>query len=490
MKQFRFILPFCFLILSSCATNNVLKESRLDTDRSKNPLLLQGNMLEVDSFNLEIIPPSSGVQFYRDGIVFLASSKNDENMLYDHISFGKIKTYYAGIYEGSLFKYTDFSPSAPFTYPSEAMTFSADYKKMLFTRISETDGKEKIYEARLAAGNNYQAGWSVNKTPVAFCGENHIYTHPALSIDGKVLLFVSDKNGLTNGLDLYVSYAEGSGWTEPENMSDAINSNGNELFPFLDSDKNLFFSSDRTGGYGGYDIYFCKHNGKTWDSPVILTSRINTPEDDMAFTIDKKDSRSAFYTTRDLDNKNHMQLYRITINNIIANRTKDLTDILPGMASHDEKSLAVVPTGVLPDTMNEKKAEPKTGIKTENETKDEPVVRAKDDKKNEALTPATKPTTAITSPAKEPENKGTIIYRVQILSTTSPKGSYLVSINGVDYRTWEYQYKGSNRITVGEFKSIAEATKFQSECRKSGYQQAFIVVFVNNVRSTEQSLSH
>ena len=52
-------------------------------------------LIEVDSFNLTIIPPSSGVKFYRNGIVFLSNTRNEVKMLPEHISFGTIEAYMA-----------------------------------------------------------------------------------------------------------------------------------------------------------------------------------------------------------------------------------------------------------------------------------------------------------------------------------------------------------------------------------------------------------
>ncbi len=303
MKKLYIKFPFSLLILlliSSCATEkHSVTEPPQNIISGIKPGNIRGNILEIDTFDLKIIPPSSGVQFYKEGIIFLSPAKIEEKMLPKHLSFGNVKAYYAMIYEGVPVNYTVFSPSMPFSYPCEAITFSSDFNTMYFTKISDTDGKEKIYKAVYSSGLNMQPGWSSDNNPLSFCTENSIYTDPALSADGRQMVFASDKTGSTGGMDLFITVKEGDKWSEPHNLGNSINSKDNELFPFLDNEMNLFFSSDRQTGFGGYDIFVCKYNGKGWNKPEHLPSLINSGDDDLAFTINPKDGKSAFYTTKE-----------------------------------------------------------------------------------------------------------------------------------------------------------------------------------------------
>ncbi len=81
---------------------------------------LNGNkLLKVDRFSLEIIPPSSGVQFYRDGIVFLYNTRNEAKMLESHTSFGKTEAYYAVHKDTSVSNQEIFSPSCSWEFPAK-----------------------------------------------------------------------------------------------------------------------------------------------------------------------------------------------------------------------------------------------------------------------------------------------------------------------------------------------------------------------------------
>jgi hypothetical protein len=85
-------------------------------------------------------------------------------------------------------------------------------------------------------------------------------------------------------------------------------------------------------------------------------------------------------------------------------------------------------------------------------------------------------------------NKDVVVYRVQIATTSTPKGSYKITMAGKAYDTFEYQYAGAYRTCVGAFNVLSGASEFQKTCRASGYPQAFVVAFKNNVRSTDPAL--
>jgi hypothetical protein len=84
--------------------------------------------------------------------------------------------------------------------------------------------------------------------------------------------------------------------------------------------------------------------------------------------------------------------------------------------------------------------------------------------------------------------KNSVVYRVQFASNATKKGNYKITFSGRNYTTWEYSYSGAYRSTVGEFKTFAGAMQFQKTVRASGYPQAFVVAFKNNVRTTDPAL--
>jgi hypothetical protein len=101
---------------------------------------------------------------------------------------------------------------------------------------------------------------------------------------------------------------------------------------------------------------------------------------------------------------------------------------------------------------------------------------------------ATKVTAAKTTTAESGVKKDVVTYRVQILASTTPKSKSQITVSGKNYSTYEYLYSGAYRICIGVFSTLAPAKEFQNTLRKSGYAQAFVVAFRNNVRSTDPAL--
>ena len=99
------------------------------------------------------------------------------------------------------------------------------------------------------------------------------------------LIFVSDRRAEKSLTDLFVATETNGIWGENvQALPEFINTTGRETTPFITEDgKLLFFSSDALPGMGGYDVYFCKRNGKQWSNPINLGAAFNTVNDDTHF---------------------------------------------------------------------------------------------------------------------------------------------------------------------------------------------------------------
>jgi len=111
-------------------------------------------------------------------------------------------------------------------------------------------------------------------------GINTIYNDisPIISADGQTLYFASDRPGTLGGYDIYVSVQSGGSWQTPQNLGSSVNSNSAEEPMWLSADENtLIFNSNRPGGsYGLNDLWYTVKSGLTWGTPVNLGQPINT----------------------------------------------------------------------------------------------------------------------------------------------------------------------------------------------------------------------
>jgi len=436
----------------------------------------------IKPFYLDLVPPSSGVQFFRNGIIFLAHSKADEKVPEKHLSFGTLKTFMTTIQDTIPGIYMPFLLTSEVIFPCEATTFTSDFNTMYVSLIPANGNKEKIFRAVYGS-----SGWNIDKTPLSFCEDNFIFTHPSISSDGTFMIFSTDMSGSAGGLDLYISRSKDGNWSEPENLGKHINTTGNELFACLDSENNLYFSSDGIHGEGGYDIFVCIYDGNTWGKPYNLSKTINTQDDEVAFTVSKPENNSAFYSSRSGTAKNKTSLFIVNLNPGYKDAAdSNLSHHLLAMAGVQEKT-SVYKTEETPRAIQTQTEQIKTEVKEKPEEKITPTTKSQPVRpieKKETVAQAVKTTVA----PQEAEKKDIVVYRVQILANTKPVGSYTITVAGKTYKSFEYLYKGGYRTTIGEFSTLNEAAKLQTECRKNGYNQAFVVAFKNNIRTTDPEL--
>lgn len=125
---------------------------------------------------------------------------------------------------------------------------------------------------------------------------------PSVSADGSLLFFSSSRPGGLGGKDLWIARMKPDGrWSTPKNPGKNINTEGNEMSPFIHFDgRTLYFASDGRPGMGGYDIYMSRMNDdSTWSEPKDLGYPINTYNDEMGLVIDAAGTTGYFSSKHD-----------------------------------------------------------------------------------------------------------------------------------------------------------------------------------------------
>jgi tetratricopeptide (TPR) repeat protein len=180
-----------------------------------------------------------------------------------------------------------------------AQTLSSDGRYMYFTACERPDGLGKcdIYYSSFDGKN-----WSLPVNIGPPVNTKAWESQPSISANGRMLFFTSNRPGGIGGMDLWYSILSDAGsWKTPVNLGKVINTEGDEMSPFIHFDgKTLYFSSNGRTGMGGSDIYFSKMNDDTtWTEPVNLGYPINTFNDEAGLIIDAGGKMAYFSSKRD-----------------------------------------------------------------------------------------------------------------------------------------------------------------------------------------------
>lgn len=219
------------------------------------------------------------------------------------------------------------------------LTFSRSGDKIIFTRNYFNKGKEQrrsdgFLGFGLFESNKVGEKWS---DPVQLeLGEiEYNYGHPSLSYNGETLYFVSDMPGGFGGTDIYMSTRLSEGWSTPRNLGPAINTQGNESYPYIHLTGSLYFASDYHQGLGGLDIFSAKKDeAGAWGSIRNLGYPINSSADDFALIL-KADSRKGYFSSNRPGGSGSDDIYSVFLESPV----EDLMDIDSLIAALDSSVL-------------------------------------------------------------------------------------------------------------------------------------------------------
>ena len=223
-----------------------------------------------------------------------------------------------------------------------------------FTRSNSLDADDDVLYLSLYSVSSGMLDQQDSIIPFSINDDHYSVMHPTISNDGKKIFFSSNMPGGFGGLDLYYCYIEGvqtkkvdgnlkkvNKLSDPINLGNRINTEGNEVFPYIMNDDLLFYSSDGRLGLGGLDI-FTAHN--YLDTSIIkidnLGKPFNSPKDDFSFFI-SKDIKFGFLSSNRFGGKGDDDIYCFKLNLSISEGTDDYYTTIKG------ETLEVVSNSVL-----------------------------------------------------------------------------------------------------------------------------------------------
>jgi len=173
--------------------------------------------------------------------------------------------------------------------------------------VSPDERRIYVYQDNAGGGDIFYSDFKTNSfqqvKPLEQKDVNTKYweTHCAMTIDGFNMYFVSDRPGGFGGRDIYrvVKLPDGN-WSDPKNLGPNINTAFDEDAPFIGADnKTLYYSSNGPESMGGFDLFLTiRDEDNNWSTPVNLGYPINGFGDDIYFTTTVDGSRGYYSSFR------------------------------------------------------------------------------------------------------------------------------------------------------------------------------------------------
>ena len=205
-----------------------------------------------------------GTCFYNDKIIFV-SSKMTSNMVVRKYNWNQ-KPFW-NMYMSEI-DATQLKPKALLDEKFRTKLhdgpacFAMNNTLMAFTRNNQHDNtKDRIVELQIYLTKTVDGKW-IKPLPFIYNNPGYSVGQPFLTADGNTMYFSSNMPGGFGGVDIYrVTKNQAGEWSNLQNLGNKINTEGDEMYPFVEENNNmLYFSSNARYGLGGLDIFICSLN--------------------------------------------------------------------------------------------------------------------------------------------------------------------------------------------------------------------------------------
>ena len=177
-----------------------------------------------------------------------------------------------------------------------SVSVSPDGKFLTFTACHREDGFGSC-DIYLSVKRN--GVWSKPSNIGSRINTRYWESQAVFSPDGRYLYFVSNRRGGFGGNDIWVSEITRFGFSDPVNLGSVINTEKNEMSPFLHSDNlSFYFASEGHVGMGGFDLFLSRRSDadKAWSQPENLGYPINSHKTENSLVVDP-DGLTAYFTS-------------------------------------------------------------------------------------------------------------------------------------------------------------------------------------------------
>lgn len=295
---------------------------------SKNPEYLQkivGKGMLFDIKNLSVNTAKSDFGGYPgpNGQTYFVSNRKDRAFIKNVWTWNK--TPYLDLYRADVAKNRNIKDPKMLKkkinsrWHEGPLCFSPNGAMVYYTRNNVTRGKDrrdvqghqnlKLYRAEVGQ----DAKW-LNEKEIHFNSKDYSVGHPTISADGSTMYFASDMPGGSGGADLYVVEVKADGSLgAPRNLGKEVNTEGQDMFPWVNEEGVLFFSSNGHIGLGGLDVFVIFPKDGSFSGLLNVGLPVNGEMDDFAFTMNKDGKTGYFSSNRKDGAKGDDDIYSYTL---------------------------------------------------------------------------------------------------------------------------------------------------------------------------------
>ncbi len=333
MKALRFLIPTTLLLLPGCWLFDIDDnyEFEFDTLITDSPVNLYGLNTDCDDYN------SALPYYYQGNVIYFSSNKStygtNFNIIYEFIEITyhpdkedilnisyPVQSDIYHIYEDNLFPLinTDYNEYGPYTYRGpdawNYFFYANDEGGDLDIRFVYNSG---YYDAGEQLYGPFDANILNSESDDAY---------PAINSDGTRIFFCSDREDnqfdiysttINNGTGLYDDLINGGSVIITKET--VLSGSRNDKCPSINNNL-LVFTSDREGGFGGYDLYYSLNVDGRWSAPVNFGNKINSEYNEyrpVSFTFPPMTDDFMIFSSNRPGGKGGYDLYCVRIGDLI-----------------------------------------------------------------------------------------------------------------------------------------------------------------------------
>jgi outer membrane protein OmpA-like peptidoglycan-associated protein len=289
-------------VFSEIKPNDLRAKSYLANKTKLNDLVSETYKYKITNLYVNTEDVDFGPCFYKNKVVF-ASSRTTKSHPKNYNWNGKpfLDMYISDI-EGDQLKTPEvFDKSLNSNMHDGTASFNKDGNFMAFTcNNHDVKRKDKYVKLQICFSSFKDGKWTKHE-PFFLNNKNYSVGHPCLTPDGNTMYFSSDMPGGFGKADIYrIKKDEKGNWGKPENMGAKINTEGDDMFPFFESNNSiLFFTSNGHYGLGGLDIFTCALTDRECGPVRNAGFPLNTQYDDFSIIANDSITKGYFSSNRE-----------------------------------------------------------------------------------------------------------------------------------------------------------------------------------------------